>query len=106
MTDCNHWLEPMLKATEAELENERRIREEESQNMRKAIREIKAIINGAERALGEQPDSFLASFLAERYQQEALGRAGHAALEQQSAFARMGGMRPSPYNSLFGLWLT
>ena len=74
MVDCQHWLEPMLKAAEAELANERRAREEESHNLRRTIREIRAIVNGAS--------------MDELY---------HEALQ-----ARMEGMRQSPYNSVLG----
>ena len=74
MVDCQHWLEPMLKAAEAELANERRAREEETHNLRRAIREIRTIVNGAS--------------MDELY---------HVAQQ-----ARMEAMRQSPYNGLLG----
>ena len=48
MTDCAHWLEPMLESVERELAEEKRLRRKDRHVAQNAINEIRAIINNAD----------------------------------------------------------
>lgn len=90
MVDCQHWIEPMLEAAEAELANERLIREKERLNMRKAISEIRTIIDGAEFALGKKPD-LLSEELYQQAQMNQMRAMQMSSSPHGNLFAALGG---------------
>ena len=48
MTDCNHWLEPMLEAEKRDLAIEKTLRQGDIQKAQQLINEIRALINVAD----------------------------------------------------------